>query len=96
MNKFTAGPWIIDGEKGEYVSPFDRHEKIANASILCIDEEDCESGDWVRGEETNANAKLIAAAPCLLAALQNLENDNGAIPDHAWNMCQEAIAKALA
>ena len=93
MSKFTAGPWIVDGEKGEYVSPLDRHDKIAIASILCIDDEDTESGDWVRGEETNANARLIAAAPDLLHALQNIENDNGQIPDHAWKVIQDALQK---
>ena len=72
MSKHTEGPWIIDGEKGEYVSPLDRHEKIAIASILCVDEEDCESGNWVRGKETNANARLISAAPELLAALEEV------------------------
>lgn len=30
----------------------------------------------------------------LLEALQNLENDNGQIPDHAWKLVQDAIAKA--
>lgn len=39
---------------------------------------------------------LRKAAPLMLEALQNLENDNGAIHDHAWDMCQKAIAKALA
>lgn len=34
------------------------------------------------------------AAPLMLEALQNLENDAGQIPDHAWALCQQAIAKA--
>lgn len=45
-------------------------------------------------ETAKANAVLIAAAPCLLHALQNIENDNGQIPDHAWKVIQDAIAKA--
>jgi hypothetical protein len=42
-----------------------------------------------------ANAQLIAAAPDLLEALQNLENDDGSIPEHAWKLCQAAISKAI-
>lgn len=39
-------------------------------------------------------ARLMAAAPDMLEALENLENDDGSIPDHAWEMVQEAIKKA--
>jgi hypothetical protein len=45
-------------------------------------------------ETTEANARLIAAAPDLLEALENLENDDNSIPSHAWDMVQSAIAKA--
>jgi len=40
------------------------------------------------------DARLIAAAPDLLAVCENLENDDAAIPEHAWNMIQATIAKA--
>jgi hypothetical protein len=40
------------------------------------------------------NAHLIAAAPDMLEALRNLENDDGSVPAHAWVMVQNAIAKA--
>jgi len=42
------------------------------------------------------DAYLIAAAPKMLEALQNLENDASQIPEHAWNMVKEAISCALA
>ena len=45
-------------------------------------------------ETIAANAYLIAAAPELLEALENLENDDNSIPSHAWDMVQSAIAKA--
>ena len=41
-----------------------------------------------------ANARLIAAAPDLLEALKNIENDNKHMPQTAWDMIQKAIAKA--
>ena len=37
---------------------------------------------------------VYEAAPQLLEALENLENDDGAIPDHAWRKVQAAIAAA--
>jgi hypothetical protein len=49
---------------------------------------------FLNDEPGRSNARLIAAAPDLLAALQNLENDDGSIPDHAWALVQAAIAKA--
>ena len=41
-----------------------------------------------------ANAKLIAAAPELLEALMNIENDGNTIPDTIWEMRCNAIKKA--
>ena len=40
------------------------------------------------------DAYLISAAPDMLEALQNLENDDNSIPKHAWEIVQKAIAKA--
>jgi len=37
---------------------------------------------------------LREAAPLMFEALKNLENDAGQIPDHAWDLCQRAIAAA--
>lgn len=41
------------------------------------------------------DAKLIAAAPKMLEALQNLENDANQIPEHAWKLVKEAINMAI-
>lgn len=45
-------------------------------------------------EENEAHARLIAAAPDLLEAAQNIENDGGSIPPTIWKMLKDAIAKA--
>ena len=50
----------------------------------------------VNYSEGIANARLIAAAPDMLDALQNLENDDNSIPEHAWKLVKDAIAKATA
>ena len=42
-----------------------------------------------------AHVQLILAAPKMLEALENLENDNGAIPDHAWKRIKDAIECAV-
>jgi hypothetical protein len=42
-----------------------------------------------------ADARLIAAAPEMLEALMNLENDGGKnMPESAWKLVQDAICKA--
>ena len=38
--------------------------------------------------------KLVLAAPEMLAALKNIENDDEHMPKTAWAMIQAAIAKA--
>lgn len=93
MNKHTPGPWIVIEEK--YYSKeacITSQDRIYNSKGPI-----CELDyifDGPHGDEQIANMALICAAPDLLEALENLENDNGAIPDHAWQMVQKAIARA--
>lgn len=93
MSAHTKGPWVIVPPEDEW-----GHGRIA--SIEPKPESMIGENYWsvaecnTMREEHEANAKLIAAAPDLLEALQNLENDNGQIPDHAWKLVQDAIAKA--
>lgn len=68
-HKHTPGPWFVESNDKTpiYVSPVDRHEQIAICNVMVIDEDgDSDSGEWVNGEQTKANAKLIAATPLLL------------------------------
>jgi hypothetical protein len=80
MNKHTPGPWVATQDPS-----------AVNTEDWCIGAQGQIDMIAVCSE---ANARLIAAAPDLLEALQNLENDDGCIPKHAWDMVQNAINKA--
>lgn len=105
----TPGPWIIkeynNGATGEYGlhGIFREKEDKGHAQHTPIIEK-----VWGRTlEESDANARLIAAAPDLLAALNNLvysawkydadaeeENGNWSISHEAMAEVEAAIAKA--
>ncbi|MFJ4349409.1 hypothetical protein ACIPZ5_00760 [Pseudomonas sp. NPDC089428] len=71
-HKHTPGPWFVESSDKTpiYVSPVDRHEQIGICNVMVIDEDaESDSGEWFNGEQTKANAKLIAAAPLLLGDL---------------------------
>jgi hypothetical protein len=89
MSAHTLGPWNVNNDtdisgiendpKNGCVGPVD----VAHVYLRTVP------------GRTEANARLIAAAPYLLEALQNLENDDGSIPKHAWDIVQNAIKKAI-
>jgi hypothetical protein len=86
--KHTPGPWVAECRHVSYPGgewPKDEFLQWEVKGPLL---------PWGRGDFYQSDALLIAAAPDLLAALQNLENDDGSIPDHAWSLVQAAIAKA--
>lgn len=88
--KPTPGPWSVDGNviRGDAKSN-------GSVSVACILDVAYPYGRWA-GESAQANARLIAAAPELLEALQLLleQDDNG--EDEIWvrNKARDAIAKA--
>lgn len=67
MSKHTPGPWVVDGYE---ISPKSNME-LATCSVLPMDWNEGRSRH-VHGDESEANAKLIAAAPDLLEALDRL------------------------
>jgi len=75
----TPGPWHTAGEQGVQI----RSEKHQIAKVWTM-----------RGNEWKANARLIAAAPDLLEALQHLMVAHGEQLDYAFQQAQDAIAKA--
>lgn len=88
MNKHTPGPWNAT-KFNPVTGDIDDCYLYVEPGIAVIERK-------VKGRDQHdtANARLLASAPDLLEALENLENDNGAIPDHAWQMVQKAIARA--
>ena len=94
MSKHTPKPWLAGAIMG-------RDENAHKPGVIDITYHGrtiatitpgTMSGDSLM--EAEANALLIEAAPDMLEALKNLENDDGSIPQHAWKMVKAAIAKA--
>lgn len=94
MRKFkgTKGKWEAHNNKVYQEVNRRTEERSLLISIHLYDEN---MKGLSLSEENKANAQLIASAPEMLEALQNLENDNGQIPAHAWKMVQNAIKKAI-
>lgn len=96
-NKITTTMENLKHTKGKFVNGA-KGWKIGNRltngvkgyEIHWSDDEECVT-DHVY---TLEDAKLIAAAPDLLDACMNLENDDNSIPEHAWKLIQNAINKA--
>ena len=80
MSKCTPGPWDRDGIY--YLLRFGRK------SYGPWDDE-IEEGNWMPDED---DADLIAAAPELLAALEELVNTDSTMRD--WDAARDVIAKA--
>lgn len=90
--KHTPGPWSLDPEDKSIVG---KDEDLAIATIENIDV----GGDkgFHFGEESRANARLIATAPELLEALQLLGDvgcfEHGMLGNH--NDILSAVSKSL-
>ena len=95
-NRFTPGPWRVFGRMtGKVISE-------SAPGIVEI----CETGDFrdaelaaFNAERWNADARLIAAAPDMLEALQALVSANnstdGMAMRKAWDKADAAIARAI-
>lgn len=91
MSKFTAGPWVAECVAcgGDYSNPIDVYEVNNGYSRIC---EHCIEND----------ARLIAAAPELLAALEailhaadeNPFNPVGHLIEHGGTGARAALRKA--
>ena len=80
-NKHTQGPWRVSPVN---TNGSDWFEILWSADGECVT-------DHVY---TLPDATLIAAAPDMLLALQDLENDDGRIPKRIWDNILRVINKA--
>jgi hypothetical protein len=85
----TKGPWHWDAER---IKVFDSRNRVIAIPIY-----DMPGGDGAPPhEEIEPNARLIAAAPDLLAALKDLADKAEGTHSDAHCMCSHEIAKARA
>ena len=95
MSKYTPGPWFVDRHGAPTV-----YAESLNGGGMLQEVAACGSTEvWTHQE---ANARLIAAAPELLEALQSIvrslsDQDDEGLIEHAEPMiaARAAIAKAL-
>lgn len=81
MSKHTPGPWEV------------QNMTVFNSGCMFV--ANCDGlGDVDRMEISRANARLIAAAPDLLAALKVLVDNGGIGPEQMFRDARAAIAKA--
>ncbi len=79
MTEYTPGPWeIMQTERDLFVCGPDGLPLTHTRPANTV----------------RANAHLIASAPDLLETLENIENNDGHIPETIWAMRNAAIAKA--
>lgn len=101
--KHTPGPWDIDFDSGE-IRAADGQVTIGtiygvDGYFPCIDEDEDDEGVLEFMAECQANARLITAAPELLAALEGLISGTpghyySSSDYHAIEQAVSAIAKA--
>ena len=98
MTQHTPGPWKIFWRTNDmdYTWPIVGIGEANGEGVV-----DCGFGVWRDGEEALANARLIAAAPDLLAALKGMldhcalhSDDRDGQAHDAWINAQAAIARA--
>jgi len=88
MNMHTPGPWAIGGVFDNDGAPEIIIEHMTSRGNLVV----AVALGGLQGQE--ANAKLIAAAPDLLEALQAFVDHGTCADDVDWSKARAAIAKA--
>lgn len=89
MSKHTQGPWFVTGSMTKYVEA-----RIPGGLIQEVASVGPTAADNGYGEQQEANANLIAAAPDLLEALEALLLDAPATGLKSVYQARAAIARA--
>lgn len=91
----TPGPWRPATLGRRFGGPY--YAVVADHPTTPGSEQDVPhyGGHLVAESIPERDVHLIAAAPLMLEALENLENDDGStMPESAWRLVQQAIAAA--
>ena len=97
-HSFTPGPWVVVGNLTKYVEA-----RLVGGLIQEVAACGPTMADEGYGQQQEANARLIAAAPDLLESLQNIaeywnqDQNEAAMADACWHAihtARAAIAKA--
>lgn len=93
MSKYTKGPWKVDGKTELCITNVDDLSRFIGSASIMGNKDNCKESY----EEAKANARLMAAAPDLLEALEEIASwtMRFQVKDHPIaRMAQNAIAKA--
>ena len=85
MSKHSPGPWMV--------AQYGKYKRAIMGATLALPIAVVRA-DPLSKDVNDSNARLIAAAPDLLEALQYILVAHGEQLDHAFAMAQDAIAKA--
>lgn len=88
--KGTPGPWRVSEKRGDLIDI--RHENNEPGAMSLNLAQVVARQSWLK--EAEANARLIAAAPELLEALQMIMNGDFYMPKESADAARAAIAKA--
>lgn len=94
MSKHTPGPWVIDMESSDAGDICPKND--FDLSICEVQRADYsqKTGRYFDGQTTEANRQLIAAAPDLLAALEEIVDYQELDAGEMKRIARAAIAKA--
>lgn len=94
MSKFTDGPWKM--HDASYQTGGSNSYRVTCFNVQGTGRKINNTFEYphICSVYKIDDARLIAAAPLMYEALANLENDDGSIPAHAWQLVQAALDAA--